>query len=185
LKHRIYLSLGSNIAGEANLPAAVAELAGWGAVQAVSPAYQTAPIAADGAAVVDRDGGDPGAPFLNAALLLVAELEPEAAKGEMIAAVERKLGRVRDPRDRFAPRTIDVDIALWDDAVVTICGRAVPDPDIVRHLHVAQPLADIAPDYVHPSDGRTLAQIADRLTRAARGRGEVLPRPRPDVILLP
>lgn len=184
MSHRIYLSLGSNVAKEENLPAAVAELSAWGDLRAVSPAYETAPVG-DPAAGAGAADGNRGATFLNAAVLLVAAMEPEAAKLGMIAAVERKLGRVRDPRDRFAPRTIDIDIALWDDAVMSICGRPVPDPDILQYLHIAQPLADIAPDYVHPGEGRTLAAIAARLQGVARARGAALPLLRPDVILLP
>ena len=175
MNHRIYLSLGSNVAKEVNLPVAVAELAVWGELQAVSAAYETVPVGATSTSET----------FLNAAVLLVADLEPDAAKRGMIAAVERKLQRVRDRRDRFAPRTIDIDISLWDDEVLTILGRPVPEPDILRCLHVAQPLADIAPDYVHPLEGRTLADIAGGLVREALARGVPLPIRRPDVILLP
>lgn len=203
--HRIYLSLGSNVAKEINLPAAVAELAAWGELQAVSAAYETVPVgtscATDATDATDAtnatnatDATDAASTtgatgisdtFLNAAVLLVANLEPDAAKRGMIAAVERKLQRVRDRRDRFAPRTIDIDISLWDDEVLTIGGRPVPEPDILRYLHVTQPLADIAPDYVHPLEGRTLADIAGGLVRDALARGVPVPFRRADVILLP
>jgi len=196
LSHRIYLMLGSNVAKEINLPLAVAELSAWGKLQAVSAAYETVPVGSDGAEYNSGASGTSGAngtsgasgandSFLNAAVLLVADLEPDAAKREMIATVESKLQRVRDRHDRFAPRTIDIDISLWDDEVMTILGRPVPEPDILRHLHVAQPLADIAPDYVHPLEGRTLADIAGGLVRDALARGVPLPVRRPDVILLP
>ncbi len=210
MNHRIYLSLGSNVAKEANLPVAVAELAVWGELQAVSAAYETVPVgtscgtdygagyatgatgatgttgATDTTGTTDTGGAaSASGTFLNAAVLLVADLEPEIAKRKMIAAVERKLQRVRDRRDRFAPRTIDIDISLWDNEVLTILGRPVPEPDILRYLHVAQPLADIAPDYVHPLEGRTLADIVGGLVRDALARGVPLPIRRPDVILLP
>ena len=181
MSHRIYLLLGSNLAKEINLPLAIAELSAWGELQAVSAAYETVPVGSDGAEYTSGASDS----FLNAAVLLVADLEPDAAKREMIATVESKLQRVRDRHDRFAPRTIDIDISLWDDEVMTIFGRPVPEPDILRHLHVAQPLADIAPDYVHPLEGRTLADIAGGLIRDALARGVPLPIRRPDVILLP
>lgn len=152
MKHRIYLSLGSNVDKENNLPRAVALLAEWGRLEAVSPAYETEPVG--------KAGADS---FLNAAALLVADLEPETARRKMIARIETRLERVRDPRDRNAPRTIDIDISLWDHEVTEICGRPVPDPDILRYLHVARPLADIAPDYLHPVAGRSLADIAAQL----------------------
>ena len=72
-----------------------------------------------------------------------------------------------------------MDIAIWDDMVGEILGRRVPDPDILRHLHVARPLADLAPDLVHPETGRTLAQIAAVLEAEC----PALPLPRPDIIL--
>ncbi|HOX24514.1 MAG TPA: 2-amino-4-hydroxy-6-hydroxymethyldihydropteridine diphosphokinase [Candidatus Krumholzibacteria bacterium] len=167
--NRVYLLLGSNVDRERNLPAAVRLLRGHG-LTAASPAYETEPVGT----------GDP-APFLNAAALLVTALGPEDVKRDVCGGVERALGRRRDPLDKFAPRTIDVDIALWNDAAFAVSGSPVPDPDILRHLHAARPLADLAPRLVHPVDGRTLAAIARDLeaeTPPARW-----PRPRPDVDL--
>ena len=86
---------------------------------------------------------------------------------------ERALDRTRDPADKFAPRTIDLDLVVHDTTAL--------DPDIVRYLHVARPLADLAPDLVHPVDGRTMAAIADALEASADP--AFFPVPRPDVIL--
>jgi 2-amino-4-hydroxy-6-hydroxymethyldihydropteridine diphosphokinase len=158
---RVFVLLGSNVDKERNLPAAVALLRPHGLV-AVSAAYETAPV-----------GTRDGAPFLNAAAELRTALSPADFKREVCGAIERALGRVRDPRDRFAPRTIDLDIALWSDAVA--------DPDLLRHLHAALPLAELAPDLRHPIDGRTLAAIAADLAAASPPAG--YPRRRPDVIL--
>jgi 2-amino-4-hydroxy-6-hydroxymethyldihydropteridine diphosphokinase len=170
VSHRIYLSLGSNVAKERNLPRAVDLLTDWGRLEAVSPVYETQPVGLAGAT--------PDEPFLNAAVLLLVDLTPEAARLEMIARIEAQLGRVRDPRDRNAPRTIDIDISLWDDQVLDVCGRPVPDPDILRYLHVAQPLADIAPEYRHPQVQRTLAEIAAQLRNSSPA-----PQLRTDVVL--
>lgn len=134
---------------------------------AVSPVYETAPVGMKGAAN-----------FFNGALLLATDLDPEELKRRLQEEVEEPLGRVRRPGQKFIPRTIDVDIALWDDLVGTIAGRPVPDPDILRFIHVAQPLADIAPDYHHPETGQPLAEIAAGLAREGP-----LPRLRPDIIL--
>ena len=167
--NRVYLLLGSNVEPERNLPAAVAKLRDHGLI-AVSPAYETIPVGTDHPAV-----------FLNAAALIETSLGPEAVKLEVCADIETSLGRARNPHDRFAPRTIDLDIALWNDAILVVLGSAVPDPDILRHLHAARPLADMAPNLVHPGDGRTLAAIANALESAGESRH--FPRPRPDVIL--
>jgi 2-amino-4-hydroxy-6-hydroxymethyldihydropteridine diphosphokinase len=165
-RHRAYLVLGSNREPEIYLPRAVRELTAHGEVVAVSRVYETVPVGT----------ADP-APFLNAAVVLETGCGPERFKRDVIAGIEARLGRVRDPRDRFAPRTIDIDIALWDDLVGEVLGRPVPDPDILRHLHVARPLADVEPDLHHPVDGRTLAEIAASLEA-----GAALPHPRPDVV---
>ncbi len=69
---------------------------------------------------------------------------------EIIPQVERKLGRVRDPRDKNAPRTIDVDLSLFNDEVLTIGRHVIPDPAILTRSFVARPLAEVAPEYRSP-----------------------------------
>lgn len=166
---RVYLLLGSNVEPERNLPAAVVLLREHGLV-AVSSAYETAPV-----------GTDDPAPFLNAAAVIETELSPEAVKREVCGGIERALGRVRDPRDKFAPRTIDIDIGLWGGEVREVGGSPVPDPDILRYLHAARPLAEVAASVVYPGDRRTIGEIAGVLERTGGRRNP--PRLRPDVIL--
>lgn len=166
--HRVFLALGSNVDGPRNFPAAVRLLRGLGEVLAVSPVYETEPV---GMAATGR--------FLNGAVLLGTDLAPDDLKVRLRVDVEDALGRVRPADGGWAPRTIDVDIVLWDDMVGRIGGRRVPDPDILRHLHVARPLADLAPDHRHPETGRTLGEIAAALEGAATA----LPLPRADIIL--
>jgi len=150
--NRAYLLLGSNIDAARNLPRAVALLAEAGCVRAVSSVYETAPV-----------GRADQASFLNAAILLETRLGPAELKGAVIRRLEERLGRVRDPADRNAPRTIDADIVLWNKMVGEILGRPVPDPDILRYAHVAVPLAEIAPDLRHPVNGERLADVARSL----------------------
>jgi len=166
--HRVYLSLGSNVDSERNYREAVRLLRGLGDVAAVSPVYETEPVGMWGA---DN--------FLNGAVLMLTACEPTAFKTRLVLEVEQALGRERPADGSWQPRTIDVDIALWGDTVGQIMGRDVPDPDILRHLHVAYPLAAMAPDLTHPVDGRTMAEIASHL----EGVGGPLPALRPDVIL--
>lgn len=168
--NRAYLALGSNIDPRRNLTRAVALLAAAGRVRSVSRVWETAPV-----------GRTDQPPFLNAAVLLETELAPEALKEGVIADLEARLGRVRDPADRNAPRTIDVDIVLWNDRVGEILGRPVPDPDLLRHAHVAVPVAELDPELPHPVSGEPLAAIARRLAAAA----QPAPVPRPDVRFLP
>jgi 2-amino-4-hydroxy-6-hydroxymethyldihydropteridine diphosphokinase len=165
-----YLSLGSNVDKEHNLPAAVRLLAGHGRVLAVSAVYETAPV------------GNPNDPsFFNAAVALQTDLPPAELKQQVLAHVEQQLGRQRSA-DPNAPRTIDVDISLYDDAILVMGKRRIPDPEIVCYPHIALPLADLAPDYRHPETGETLAQIAARVSATASQpllrRGDIsLPQP--------
>jgi 2-amino-4-hydroxy-6-hydroxymethyldihydropteridine diphosphokinase len=158
--HRAYLSLGSNIEPESNLPAAVRELAKFGRVTAVSRVWESAPFGGDSTSAGKANN------FLNAAALLETELAADAVCFDTIPAVEQALGRVRDPRDKNAPRTIDVDLSLFDRDVLTVGHKTIPDPDILRRAFVAAPLAELDPGYVHPVNRRTLAQIADELAAA-------------------
>lgn len=149
-----YVSLGSNIAPEANLKAAVNLLRKRCTVLAISPVYRTPP-----------QGYAEQADFLNMAVKLTTTLTPEQFKQRIIGSIERELKRVRDPNNKNAPRTIDLDISLWGDESFDYGDKPwhVPERDIVRFAHVAVPLADIAPDYIHPETGDTLQTIAARL----------------------
>lgn len=156
--HRAYLGLGSNIAPEDNLPRAVRALSRWGRVIAVSQTWETEPVG-----FVDQSN------FLNAAVLLRTSLSPDELYTGPIATIERELGRVRNPDNKNAPRTIDVDVLLFDNEVLQIGARHIPDPDIAERAFLAQTLAEVDADYVHPELGRTLRQIADSLKSQAAG----------------
>jgi 2-amino-4-hydroxy-6-hydroxymethyldihydropteridine diphosphokinase len=151
---RVYLSLGSNIDPEHNLRRAVDLLREHCDVLAVSHAYRTPP-----------QGFTDQADFLNMAVHLATSLSPAALKSGVLEMIEWELKRVRDPNNKNAPRTIDLDISLWDDAVLEYGAKPwrIPDPDILRFAHVALPLAELAPDYLHPVAAITLAELAARL----------------------
>lgn len=152
-----YLSLGSNIEPERNLPAAVALLEQFGRVTAVSSAWQSAPV-----------GFTEQADFLNAAVLLETPLSAQALREQGIAQIEKDLQRVRT-ENKNAPRTIDIDIMLFNEEVLSLGQRHIPDPEVLERPFVAIPLAEIAPGYVHPQTGQTLEQIAGRFDPAAAG----------------
>jgi len=148
----VLIALGSNMAAEEMMPAAVAALGRIEGlcVVAVSPFYRTAPL--------DREGqvGDQPA-FLNAALRAETTLAPTALR-EALRQVEASLGRVRTA-DKFAPRLIDLDLVMVGDATLTVAGKPLPEPEIGRFAHLAVPLAAVAPAWKLP-DGRTLAEVA-------------------------
>jgi 2-amino-4-hydroxy-6-hydroxymethyldihydropteridine diphosphokinase len=153
LPHRAFLTLGSNIDPEENLPAALAYLRVYFDVLQVAPVYETAPV-----------GFQAQANFLNTACLILTENTPVQVKA-ILLDIERRLQRVRDPLNPSGPRTIDLDLVLWDDAIFDYGDKPwhIPDKDVALRAYIARPLADIAPDYVHPEQDQTLATLANRL----------------------
>lgn len=146
------ISLGSNIDKEKNLPLAIEKLRRHPVitVTSTSPVYET--VALDCAGL---PSGQPS--FHNAAVLVETELTPWQLRTEL-RAIETQLGRIRSV-DKFASRTIDLDIAMVGNTIVVIDGKEIPDADTLRHPHVVLPLADVAPDWNHPTAGIKLGQI--------------------------
>ncbi|MEV8520667.1 2-amino-4-hydroxy-6-hydroxymethyldihydropteridine diphosphokinase [Dyella marensis] len=142
---RVYLSLGSNLQPQRYLRAALDELrARFGAIE-VSPAYRSK--------AVGFDGPD----FVNLAVGLDTELAPEALN-EWLHALEDRHGRRRDV-PRYADRTLDVDIVLYDDLVRQGAGHLDIPRKELQHAFVLRPIADIAPGLRHPVDGRSMAEL--------------------------
>lgn len=149
----VYISLGSNIEPRKNLRMAITLLQEACQVVKWSSAYITPPQG-----FTDQDD------FWNLAVHLMTDLEPITLKHDVLDVIERKLGRVRDPNNKNAPRTIDLDISLWNNEILEYGEKPwrIPEPDILRFAHVVVPLAEIAPNYIHPVEGISLAEIAAR-----------------------
>ncbi len=158
-RRRVFLALGSNLGDRwAHLAGAVAALPD---VVAVSPVYETDPV------------GGPGGQgaFLNA----VVELDTDLDAHQLLAAArraEQAAGRVR--RERFGPRTLDVDVLLvGDERVDEPPELVVPHPRMWERDFVLAPLADLAPELVagHPRGGGGGVRPAGRLPGPRRTRG--------------
>jgi 2-amino-4-hydroxy-6-hydroxymethyldihydropteridine diphosphokinase len=142
---RVYLSLGSNIEPEKNLRAALAELRAKFGDIVVSPAYRFAAV------------GFEGPDFLNLAVGLDTDLDPHALN-DWLHALEDRHGRRRDV-PRFSSRTMDADIVLYGDQVLTGEGNLqIPRPEL-KYAFVLKPLTDIAADVVHPALRKTLFEL--------------------------
>ena len=142
---RVYLSLGSNVEPRRHLSAALGELRERFGALAVSPAYRTKSVGFD------------GADFVNLAVGLDTDLSP-AELNDWLHALEDRQGRRRDV-PRFSDRTLDLDIVFYDRLVTEGPGHLQIPRDELKHAFVLRPIADIAPQFVHPVTGRTMAEL--------------------------
>lgn len=138
---RVYLSLGSNVEREENIRAALRGLKKQFGELIISPVYECPAV------------GFSGDDFYN----LVVGFDSELAVGE-IAAILRKLeddnGRIRGA-DKFAPRTLDINLLTYGDTVGVVDAIELPRDEILKYAFVLKPLADVAADEKHPLTGNT------------------------------
>jgi 2-amino-4-hydroxy-6-hydroxymethyldihydropteridine diphosphokinase len=139
--HRYFLSLGSNVQPEENLARAIRHLREHGKVEAISSIWESQAV------------GSSGPNFLNLCLSIVSPLEHSQFKESVARDVESRMGRQRGS-DRSAPRTIDIDVLMVDDAPV--------NPERWRHPFVIMPLAELLPHFPHPIDHEPLSQVAQK-----------------------
>jgi 2-amino-4-hydroxy-6-hydroxymethyldihydropteridine diphosphokinase len=150
---RCYLGLGGNRGDVAHaMRAGLGRLDGVPGIRVtgVSPIYQTAPV------------GPAAGTFLNA----TAELACDIAASDLLAelqSVENQEVRMRDTR--WGPRTLDLDILLYGDAVVSEPRLTIPHPHMWYRRFVLDPICDLAPDVVHPGFGQTVQQLRELLLR--------------------
>jgi 2-amino-4-hydroxy-6-hydroxymethyldihydropteridine diphosphokinase len=153
--HQAYLSLGSNIQPEVNLPKGIDLLLEYGEVHRVSSVWESEAV------------GSEGPNFLNACVLFITPLLYPEMKEQVIHPIETKLGRKRKS-DKYAPRTIDIDIVLFDDQSC--------NDKFWKQAFVVVPLAEIYPNYQNPLAQESIAETATRL------RQKVWMETRPEVL---
>jgi 2-amino-4-hydroxy-6-hydroxymethyldihydropteridine diphosphokinase len=142
---RTAVGLGSNLGDRrAHLRAAVGALDRLGEIDTVSSVYETAPV-----------GGPPQGSYLNAVVVLRTRLAP-AELLDAFLEIEQSRGRQR--RERWGPRSLDLDLLLYDDRVIDEPGLEVPHPEITRRRFVLEPLLEVWPEAALP-DGTPLASL--------------------------
>ncbi len=138
----VYLGLGSNILPEENLSLALRELRNRYGELDVSAVYRSEAV------------GFKGDDFLN----LVVRLRSEDTPGEICEEIERLhnlSGRVRDA-EKPGSRPLDIDLLLYNDLIMDESPVRVPRSDVLEYSFVLRPLAELAPDLVHPGTGKTM-----------------------------
>jgi 2-amino-4-hydroxy-6-hydroxymethyldihydropteridine diphosphokinase len=149
MPHRVYIGIGSNLGDRrANTAAAierVSQLPGTRIVRA-SSLYESEPL------------GDAETWFVNSVIEIDTSLSPEALL-EKLLGIEKAMGRTRANEKRWGSRVIDLDILLFDQDVIEKAGLTIPHPELHKRRFVLRPLAELAPELVHPRLGQTISTL--------------------------
>lgn len=144
-----FVSVGSNIHPRENMRAAILALAMQTEVVAVSTVYLTEP---------EGPAGQPS--FFNCIVETMTQKGPDELKMQVLRRIETELGRRRS-QDKYAPRTIDLDLVLYGDLVLKTGDLTIPDPGIGQKPFLAVPLSDLSPGLKLPGgDALTMAELA-------------------------
>jgi 2-amino-4-hydroxy-6-hydroxymethyldihydropteridine diphosphokinase len=154
-----YIALGSNLGDRAQtLSLAIDHLGRLGIVTARSSFYETEPV-----------GFHDQPPFLNASVALETDLEPIDLLRSLLA-VEREFGRDRCNSPVNGPRTLDLDLLIVGDCVITGTELTLPHPALAKRRFVLAPLAEIAPNLRHPLLKQTIAELMELLPNEGENR---------------
>ncbi len=152
--HSALIGVGSNIGNRVEICcAAIERLRQHSSIEdlEVSPFFETDPVG-----VTDQP------PFINLVIRMKTTLSPHELL-KSLKTLEKELGRVY--RYRWGPREIDLDILLYNDAIVETDGLKIPHPEMHKRAFVLVPACEISPEWKHPLLKKTLAQLLGGLSR--------------------
>ena len=147
-----FVSIGSNIAPAENVRAAIRHLGQRNRLLAISTVYRTAAL--------ERPEQPP---YYNCVVKLETGTEPLEMKHQL-RQIEEALGR-RRTADKYAARTIDLDLIAYDDLTLDTVELKLPDPDILERPFLAVPLWELTPELYLPGLGLPIREIAARLPK--------------------
>ncbi|HXU93287.1 MAG TPA: 2-amino-4-hydroxy-6-hydroxymethyldihydropteridine diphosphokinase [Gallionella sp.] len=149
---RAFIGIGSNIEPAKNVRAAIHSLARRTRFVGVSTVYCTDAL--------DRPEQPP---YFNCVAEIETDLNPVQVKHTMLRPIESELWRIRT-QDKYAPRTIDLDLIVYGELAMDEGDIRLPDPDIFERPFLAIPLAELAPDLVLAGYGLRIGDIAAKLS---------------------
>ncbi len=144
-----YVAVGSNIEPERHIIQAVRILSETMPLTGISTFYVTPPIGRP-----EQDD------YLNGILRITCAQSARALKYDVLRPIEKALGRIRTP-DKYAARTMDLDVAVFGEMVVDEPDLVIPDPDLLRRPFLAAALLTLEPDFVVPGIGTALKDLVD------------------------
>lgn len=142
---RGYISIGSNIDKERHIPSAIRALQERFGPLTLSGIYETEAV------------GFSGPRFFNLVAGFDSDLDVKAV-GKILRQIETEHGRSRDAH-KFSPRTLDLDLILYGDLIISDGRLQIPRDEILRYAFVLEPLAEIAPDLHHPISHESYAAL--------------------------
>lgn len=148
---RAFIGIGSNIDPAENVRAAIRSLGRQVRLAGVSMVYCTGAL-----------GRPEQASYFNCVVEIGTDTPPVQVKRTILRPIENELGRERT-EDKYAPRTIDLDLVVYGDLVMDAEGIRLPDPDILERPFLAIPLFELAPDLVLAGSGLRIGEIAAKL----------------------
>ena len=148
-----FIGVGSNIQPERNITDALVRLSKRVDIKGISTFYKTTPI-------LRKDQDD----YLNGVWQISTSVPPEKLKFGVLRKIEKELNHNRES-DKYASRTIDLDLLLYGDLVIHEENLTIPDPDICKRSFIAFPLSEINPNLVIPDIKKPLIDILNALSK--------------------